>query len=128
MLGDFASLLVRDRWFRVAMIAAVVNMTTSVNIALAVYDAYLSFSIYWIEIAVVSLAFGALTGVVALIISAGCVLFFFIPPAFSFRIVSSLDAQRFGEFVVLALLVWVAASLWHRLKRGSQAGPLTTPR
>jgi K+-sensing histidine kinase KdpD len=118
VLEDFAALLSRDRLFRVAAVAAAVNLTTSVNIALAVYNDYLSFAVYWIEIAAISLAFGAATGMLALAMSAACVLFFFIPPVFSFRILSALDGRHFAEFAGVGLIAWLLAVAGRRLGRG----------
>jgi K+-sensing histidine kinase KdpD len=117
VLSDFVSLLARDRWFGIAIVAMTLNVTTSVNMAVVVYGNYLSFLIYWIEIAVFALLLGAWVGGLAVAFSAASLLFFIIPPAFSFRLASDADAQRFGAFVGGAVIAWTGGLLiraWRR--------------
>jgi hypothetical protein len=44
------------------------------------------------------------------------VLYFFVPPAFSFRIGSPLDARLLIEYMAVGALVWGIAAGWRRLR------------
>jgi K+-sensing histidine kinase KdpD len=116
MLRDSAELMAKDRGFRLTAVLAAVWLATAFNFGLALYDARLAYALYWIEIGVFSLLAGAAAGALTLFTSTLCVLYFFVPPAFSFRIGSPLDARLLIEYMAVGALVWGIAAGWRRLR------------
>jgi K+-sensing histidine kinase KdpD len=117
MFRDSAELMARDRGFRLTAVLATVWLATAFNIGLAPEDARLAYALYWIEVGVFSLLVGAAAGALALSASTLCVLYFFVPPTFSFRVTSPPDALLLLEYTAVGALVWGIAVGWRRLRR-----------
>src|SRR4051812_28872051 len=116
MLRESAELMAKDRGFRLAAILATVWLATAFNIGLALADARLAYLVYWIAIGVFSLIVGPSAGAIALGASTLCVLYFFVPPTFSFHITSPPEALLLLEYLGVGVLVWGTAAVWRRLR------------
>lgn len=117
MLRDIEQVLARDRAARAAVVAAAVWLSTAFNLGLALYDEHLAYVVYWAEIAGFSSMVGTEAGALALLATTVCVLFFFVPPAFSFRIDTRHDAELVGGYVLIGAAIWGSAALVRRVKR-----------
>lgn len=117
MLRDIEQLLARDRGARAAVVAAAVWLSTAFNFGLALYDDHLAYVVYWAEIAGFSTMVGTEAGGLALLATTVCVLYFFVPPAFSFRIDTRHDAELVGGYLLIGAAIWGGTALWHRVKR-----------
>ena len=111
---EIADLMARDRGIRLAAVLGAAWLATALNLTLALRHSDLSFALYWAEVALFSRVAGAATGAFALTVTSLCVLFFFVPPAFSLRIETLPDAVRLASYLGGGALVWAASSWWRR--------------
>jgi len=114
MMREIAELMARDRGVRLAAVLGAAWLATALNFTLALWHGSLSFALYWSEVALFSLTAGATTGAFALAVTSVCVLFFFVPPAFSLRIDTLPDAVRLATYLAVGTLVWAASGWWRR--------------
>jgi K+-sensing histidine kinase KdpD len=118
MLRESAELMAKDRGFRLAAILATVWLATAFNIGLALADARLAYVVYWIAVGGFSLLAGPAAGAVALCASTLCVLYFFVPPTFSFRITSPPEALLLLEYMAVGALICGMVAIWRRWRGG----------
>ena len=110
-------LLVHDLLANVLLVAAT---TLIIYAAATVLDAHYLIALYLVPIVLAMLRSGFVQGLVAVLLSAFAVSFFFYEPVYSFYVA---DAEELVELVIFAILAVVIAYLVAVLRDLRQMGP-----